>query len=153
MLFLWSDSHLLSRPIRLACGACGTPLEEAPDTPFVDRVPCPKCGSTIRTHNEPVTEKLTAREGYGFKHKRPGFKKPLAEGFKGWQPRKSVGDLVYKEQRIDREKDHYRERVETERGELINESDEPLSEHRGHGSAKPKLRKTKNGPPNEGRDK
>lgn len=38
---------------------------------------------------------------------------------------------------VDREADRYTERlVDGETGEVIHDVDEPLSEHRGHGSAK-----------------
>ena len=43
------------------------------------------------------------------------------------------------ERHIDRDNDHYHEKVtDPETGEIIHESDEPLSEHQGHGSAKTK---------------
>jgi hypothetical protein len=90
-----------------------------------------------------VAVRVTLRDALGFKHKRPGFKKPIAEGFSGWELRKTVGDLVRKLRLIDRENDHYQERVETEQGEVIHQVDHPLSEHRGHGSDKPELKKDK----------
>jgi len=76
------------------------------------------------------------RTSLGHKLKRPGISRPIAEGFNGWEQRKSVGDQVRKVRLIDRENDRYIERVETEQGEVIHETDHPLSEHRGHGSAK-----------------
>ena len=75
-----------------------------------------------------------------FWHKRPGVKKPLAEGFNGWELRRSVGDHVRKLLLVDREGDRYFERIETQDGTVLRHCDEPLSEHRGHGSAKLKRR-------------
>jgi hypothetical protein len=72
------------------------------------------------------------------RHKRPGVGGWLTEMFQGWQLRKSVGDLVRKLRRIDRPNDHYVEHVETKDGTVLHHCDEPLSSHRGHGSAKGK---------------
>ena len=83
-----------------------------------------------------MSVRAKAQVSLSFKHNRPGIKKPLAEGFSGREKRKSVGDFVNKERRIDRENDLYREKVVTDSGEIIHDVDEPLNKHRGHGSAK-----------------
>jgi len=50
-----------------------------------------------------------------------------------------TGRWVKKERRIDRASDRYVERVtDPVTGEIVHECDELLSEHRGHGSVKPK---------------
>jgi hypothetical protein len=72
------------------------------------------------------------------KQKRPGVKKPLTEIFTGSEPRRSVGDFVTKERVIDRANDRYREKVVTDEGEVLRDVDEPLSQHKGRGSDKPK---------------
>jgi hypothetical protein len=49
------------------------------------------------------------------------------------------GRLVHFDSHYDKETDRRWERVEDlETGELIHEQDHPLTEHRGHGSAKPR---------------
>ena len=122
---------------RARCGSCGEPIDESADVPIEDRVPCPQCGSTTRKFSEHLKVKAKAQVGLKFKHKRPGSKKPITEGFTGRDLRKSVGDFVDKEQRFDRGKDRrYREKIVTDSGEVIRDVDEPLSEHRNRGSAK-----------------
>ncbi len=50
---------------------------------------------------------------------------------------RSRDKLVHREMIIDRENDHYFERVtDYESGEVIHECDEPLSKHLGHGADK-----------------
>ena len=45
--------------------------------------------------------------------------------------------MIQKERLIDRKSDRYKELVkDLETGEVIHETDEPLSQHTGHGSAK-----------------
>lgn len=40
------------------CGACGTPIEEPPDTKPEERQPCPKCGSRSRTIRVSASDEL-----------------------------------------------------------------------------------------------
>ncbi len=120
----------------VACGSCGVPIDESADVPIEDRMPCPQCGSTAREFSVRLKVEAKAQVGLGFKQKRPGSNKPIAEGFTGRELRKSVGDFVDKERLIDRENDRYREKVVTDSGEVIRDVDEPLSEHRDYGSAK-----------------
>ena len=54
----------------------------------------------------------------------------------GSDERKSVGDFVNKERDIDHDNDRYREKITDKKGVVLREVDEPLSEHRGRGSAK-----------------
>jgi hypothetical protein len=49
----------------------------------------------------------------------------------------ATGKYAHHERLIDRKNDLYREHVEDpDTGEVIHHNEEPLSEHRGHGSAK-----------------
>ena len=53
------------------CSDCGAVIDTSGDA--VDqRVPCGSCGGNRRTHNVTITEKVTVRDGYGVKAKRPG---------------------------------------------------------------------------------
>jgi len=129
---------------RTECAACGAAIDTSTDTPEV-RTPCPACSGLIRTVHVSVHKVAHARDGIGVKAKRPGDKRPYFES-RG-VPAHSVSrqKLVHREQIIDRENDLYYERVtDYESGEVIHLSEEPLSEHVGHGTAKPKK------PPNAG---
>ncbi len=119
-----------------ACGSCGLTIDEPPGLPIADRTPCPQCGSTARKYFKHLKATAKAQASLGFKQKRPGVKKPLAEGFTGRDLRQSVGDFVQKERLIDRKNDRYREKIVTDSGDTIRNVDESLSKHKGRGSAK-----------------
>lgn len=118
------------------CNGCGRQLHHLPDLPDGGRQPCPDCGSTARLFEETLTESVRLYASLRLQQKRRGVKGYLVDLFAGWQRRASVGDMVAKDRIIDREQDRYRERIATEDGVIIHEVDEPLSSHRGHGSAK-----------------
>lgn len=105
------------------------------------RHPCVACGSTARFFAVSIEEAVTLRSGLGFKHKRPGHKKPIAEGFTRPETARSTVAAVERMMHVDREKDHYVETVtEYETGTVVHHCDEKLSEHIGHGSAKKRER-------------
>ena len=117
----------------VTCAGCGAPTLE---TPSQTRTPCPQCGSTARQFNVEITEELKLREGLKFKHKNPEGK-TLAEGLSGDDLHRKSGKWMKKERLIDRAKDHYKEVVtDPDTGSVVHQCDEPLSQHRGHGSAK-----------------
>lgn len=121
---------------RIFCTACGAPI--AGDDPR----PCLACGSTARTIEVSIVERAVVRDGYEMKGKRPGMKRPFLEDRA--VPSFSVArqKLVHHERLIDRENDHYFEKVtDYESSEVIHHQEEPLSDHFGHGSAKPKSEK------------
>jgi hypothetical protein len=73
------------------------------------------------------------------KAKRPGQKKPYVETLSMPSHSRSRGKVVHHERLIDRDNNQYEEKVtDYETGEVIHRQVEPLSEHRGHGSARPK---------------
>jgi hypothetical protein len=118
------------------CGSCGAAVDETID-PADGRRPCAQCGSTARIFGVDIDEAVTARSGLGFKHKRPGHKKPVAEGFSRQEVFRCTGAAVERQMRIDRENNRYTEKVsDSETGIAIHHCDEKLSEHTGHGSAK-----------------
>lgn len=118
------------------CGSCRSPIDESLDTPEA-RHACLACGSIARVFAVSIDEAITLRTGLGFKHKRPGRKKPIAEGFTRPEATRSTGVAVERKMSIDRENDRYSETVtEYETGAVIQHCDEKLSEHTGHGSAK-----------------
>ena len=120
------------------CSDWGQPIAEE-----VAGAPCATCGSNRQIYQRHVEITATSRTSVGFRHLRPSFKsggrkRPLAEGFNGWDLRKSIGDFVRKIRHLDRENDRYIEHVQAEDGTVIHHCEERLSEHLKHGSAKPK---------------
>jgi hypothetical protein len=76
----------------------------------------------------------------GLKAREAGGSKPWYEVFSGGQWSWRLGRIVQKIRIFNRREDAYHERVvDPETGKVIHECSEPLSEHKGHGSAKPKL--------------
>jgi hypothetical protein len=124
-------------PDKEKCAGCGTVLDSSAESQV--RVPCPDCGSMARVIEVSFSLTLESSASTGFKHKRVGCKKPIAEGFSGKALFAKEQQLVDKERLIDREANRYREKVtDPATGAVIHECDEPLDDHTGHGSAKPK---------------
>jgi hypothetical protein len=72
----------------------------------------------------------------------PSKKNPRVDIFAGDDLRKSDSKWMTKERVIDKDKNLYREIVkDPATGEIVHHDEEPLSDHFGHGSAKPKLPK------------
>ena len=67
----------------------------------------------------------------------PSKKNPRVEVFAGSDLRKSDGRWMNKERVIDKDHDYYKETVsDPQTGEVIHRTEEQLSDHFGHGSAK-----------------
>lgn len=119
------------------CGECGAQLQEAADLPLEERQPCPECKS-LRRHMKRLFQ-TTMRAGVGMRvtGKELGRKKPFVEVRA--EPSKSIklGRNVHHERLIDRRNNRYAEKVtDPKTRDVLHECDEPLSQHRGHGSAK-----------------
>ena len=133
----------------VACGQCGKVLDEPSDTPVEKRSPCPDCGFTGRHFKKEISYTLTARSGLRGKARSGEAGKP---GGKPWltfmsEPSwsHSAEKWMHREKSENRRDDRYTEVVrDPETGEIVHEADEPLTEHRGHGSAK-----RKNDPPRD----
>jgi hypothetical protein len=69
-----------------------------------------------------------------------GNKEPVLEGKSG-ESRSADGTWAERERAVDRENNRYREKVTLASGEVVQDVDGPLDEHRGHGSAKHKKQK------------
>jgi hypothetical protein len=84
----------------------------------------------LATYEEVVEIAFEIAMGGDWKHKRPGEKRPIAEGYKRFDE-SSRGRRVIKVMVVDREQDHYHQRVweEDDQGEwqLIHEHDAQLS--------------------------
>jgi hypothetical protein len=66
----------------------------------------------------------------------PSRKRMRIDHFEGWDLRKSLGDMVRKLRRIDKDAGTYDEVVKERDGTIIHETHESLRDHQGHGSAK-----------------
>jgi hypothetical protein len=121
------------------CGDCGLPLDEDLNEP--NRRPCPACGSTCRTFSRAAATTADFKEKVGLKVKDPlltGKNKIRTEQVCGDELNHTTGKWIKKERVIDRQNDKYFESViDPETGETLHHCDQPLSEHFGHGSAKP----------------
>ena len=120
------------------CADCDCPIDESADN-LEARAACSQCGGTKRIHYLSISDTAVARDGIGIQAKHPGDKKPYFESKQGPSYSHHLNKLVLHERVIDREGDHYSEKVtDYETGDTIHHSDELLSEHRNHGSAKKK---------------
>jgi hypothetical protein len=126
------------------CSDCGALIDTESDIPE-NRTPCPVCGKNGRTFNAFIEETIILRDGLGMKAKRPGESRPYMEDKAMPSVSHRLGKHVLREQVIDRDNNRYFEKVtDYDSGEVIHHNVEPLSKHRGHGSAKVK-KEAKNG--------
>lgn len=63
----------------VACATCLAPLPPGHD-PADGRAPCPTCGSTARAYSVALHDEIQVHEQLGWKQKRLGHKRPIAEG-------------------------------------------------------------------------
>ncbi|HEX3095731.1 MAG TPA: zinc ribbon domain-containing protein [Patescibacteria group bacterium] len=123
----------------LFCADCGTELEDDSAKQYDDRRPCPKCFSKKRSFHVTVNEEVTIREMLHTKAKRQGEKKPFMEQKSGDDLFRKTGKWMKLLRIFDRDNDSYKELItDPKTGEIIHQKDEPLSQHRGYGSAKKK---------------
>jgi hypothetical protein len=121
------------------CGNCGTILDKNPNTTIVNQHTCIECGSQKRSARIDVESGMNskfiikAREG---KRKKG---KPVLEQIVGDQFDHKTNRWIKKKRVIDVSNDWYVEIIQNpETGEITHRCEEPLSKHRGHGSAKKK---------------
>ena len=120
------------------CSDCGALIDTESDTPE-NRTPCSVCGKNGRTFNVFIEETIILRDGLGVKAKRPGESRPYVEDKAMPSFSHRLGKHVLREQVIDRDNNRYFEKItDYESGEIIHHNEEPLTEHRGHGTAKVK---------------
>jgi hypothetical protein len=117
---------------------------------------CPSCktGTLVTTEARPdghakhfscghahygicVEDSLEFHGSLAYKTKRQGKGKPLTEGKTGDDLHRISGKWMRLERIIDRARDWYKKLVtDPETGKVGHYCEEPLSQHRGHGSAK-----------------
>ena len=125
-----------------ACANCGHCWEGEEKDAEGERIPCPNCSSTARSFNMNINETVNTFELWEGKIKDPTLpsrQKVRVEFFDGQDWSFSMEKYVNKSVTIDKRQDLYHKKVtDPETGKIIHECREPLSEHRGHGSAKTK---------------
>ena len=122
----------------IECADCGAEVDGCGDKPE-QRIPCDKCGNTKRIYHVSISETVVARDGIGVKAKRAGEKKPYIEDLAVPDYSRNLDKVVQRERVIDRDNNRYFEKItDCESGEVIHHCEEPLSQHQGHGNAKPK---------------
>ncbi len=121
------------------CGSCGAPIDEPSNTAPEERKPCPSCGSTSRQIRVELAEALEFHASLGYKAKSQGKGKPYLEGRTGDDLYRKTGKWMLLERVIDRAKNWYKKLItDPETGKVVHRCEEPLTDHRGHGSAKKK---------------
>jgi hypothetical protein len=85
-----------------------------------------------------LTDKAEARDSLAYKARRGdvGKVKPYRETFTGFGYHRDTREWRQVCRVVDRDSDHYTERIVDAAGNVVREVDEPLSQHRGHGAAK-----------------
>ncbi|MEH0724848.1 hypothetical protein [Vibrio alginolyticus] len=127
----------------VSCNNCGfgLPAERASDP--VDH-PCPECGSKVINIGVSIEEEvgLSIHDNVRARVKDdsyPSKDKVRLDVFQGADERKRDGKMMEKTRIIDKDNDHYKEVVtDPETDTVVHQCEEPLSAHRGHGSAKKK---------------
>jgi DNA-directed RNA polymerase subunit M/transcription elongation factor TFIIS len=121
----------------VTCSNCGQVLSTSTSTED-ELGACPKCGSTAKTFHVSLETRVSVHEKVSGKVRSSGDKKPRKKFVFGQDLWRKMAKWVHLERVMDRENNRYHERVvDPATGEIIHECEEPLSEHRGHGSDKP----------------
>lgn len=122
---------------RTVCGECAAILDEPSDLAVGQGRPCPSCGSLARRFELELAASVGLRSALGFKARHEGKRRPFIEHFSGADFSTRCRRWMDKLRSIDREGDRYDEVVtDAETGEVMHETHEPLSQYRGHGSAR-----------------
>ena len=125
------------------CGGCGRQLEEPPSTPAGKRIACPDCGSQSRKFGVEITSVAQVEAGVKGKARsgeagKPGGR-PWLWTMSGPSWSHDRQKWMHREKTENRRDNHYSEVVwDPDTGEIIHECEEPLRDHQGHGSARPR---------------
>lgn len=124
-------------PVVVACGQCHGPIDEKPSTPVDARKPCPACGSNTRLFKVHFESKVVVHSTLSMEGREAGGKRPFIEAKVGDDLFKETGEWNQIEQVVDRRSNRYRKRIVDPRtGKVLRNTDEPLTQHQGYGSAK-----------------
>jgi hypothetical protein len=126
---------------RIVCSTCDQVLpEEVAALTGADRPPCPACGGTARRVEMTLMAKSTAHVSLSMKGRAAGGGPPFLRAVQNrleWFRQLGRWHLVNRS--VNRREDRYDEVIyDRETGAVVHEVHEPLHEHHGHGSARPR---------------
>ena len=125
------------------CNNCNEILSEIVN--FTENDPCPHCGAISMQIIDDINDEFRIRERIVIKVRKNGEKEVITRITQGDDLYRDTGKWNHLERVIDRENDYYSEKItDPLTGEIIKECNEPLSEHKGHGSAKHKNKNKRN---------
>jgi hypothetical protein len=98
------------------------------------------CGALSRHIRVQVEDSIEFHSSLGVVHKgdRPGVRGRRLVESKTGDSQSADGTWAHVEQVVDRIERRYRKRVVTADGRVVRDVDEPLEDHQGRGSAKPR---------------
>lgn len=119
------------------CGSCLQALNEPPSLPDGKRHACPNCGSLLRHITVDIQETIRLCEQLKVQVEEEGENRPIMEQVQGDDQFRKTGEWMKKIRIIDRKNDQYKEVVtDPKSGQILHHSEEPLSQHQQHGSAR-----------------
>lgn len=129
--------------LQVVCADCCKELEESSNILVGEREPCPNCGSKRRIHKIGLKDEMKFHESIRARSFPPNSRK--------WKQQVKSGDSLFNSTKewytlkriIDRANNLYVEEIKDKDGKTIKKCEEPLDEHRGHGSAKGKQKEEK----------
>ncbi len=120
------------------CSTCGSLIpDEDSNVELSERKPCRICGGMSRTINVLIEDKLNLHDNFKMVAvgERKGKRQKKFEIISGSDYSKKLEKFVHKERAIDHVNDQYFEEItDYDSGKVIHRCEEPLSEHRGHGT-------------------
>jgi hypothetical protein len=122
----------------LVCLDCDTVLQAAPAPNSTHDAPCPNCGSRAQKLLIGASDAATAHDDADLKARPTGSREVLRHVKSGSELFRRAGEWQNRHRDIDFEHDHYVEVITNESGNVVRSVDEPLSKHRGRGTAKHK---------------
>jgi DNA-directed RNA polymerase subunit RPC12/RpoP len=130
---------------KITCTDCGAAIDEPVDTPIEERKPCPKCGSKMRNKTILLSEGIQVRDFVKARGKDVSGRR-IFEVRAGDSLFRLTGKYNHLERKIDwRNAWYYEQIINGETGEIIAYQNHPLTEHRGHGSARKKKKRVQVG--------
>ena len=124
------------------CTDCQTQYDVPENIPDGSYVTCPSCGS--RLFFQTLSGTVEAKSVLSYKGKRAGKRGWFRSGKVGASWSTKFKRWMRREMDLDKENDQYKEVViDPSTGQVIHKTNEPLTQHQGHGSAKHKRSKPK----------
>ena len=125
------------------CPQCGVQLDEDPSLAPQDRLPCRVCGSTRRRYVQSLEGEVHPRAMLAYKARNATGLRPHREGRSGSSWSTTLKRWLKLDRTIDRQADAYEETLtDPDTGAVLQHTQEPLTKHTGHGSAKGRKHKT-----------